>query len=71
AKATLYLPSPPAGRGWRWGAMTMGITTNYPDMILVGARAAKRDTQVEAKGICCHLGRQSAGLNPTLMTGLF
>ncbi|WP_292767362.1 hypothetical protein, partial [Nostoc sp. NOS(2021)] len=33
AKATLYLPSPPAGRGWGWGAMTMGITTNYPDMI--------------------------------------
>ncbi|WP_292760631.1 hypothetical protein, partial [Nostoc sp. NOS(2021)] len=22
--------------GWGWGAMTMGITTNYPDMILKG-----------------------------------
>ena len=34
AKATLRLPSPPAGRGWGWGAMTVEIITNYTDMIL-------------------------------------
>ncbi len=34
AKATLCLPSPLAGRGWGWGAMTVGIVTNYLDMIL-------------------------------------
>jgi hypothetical protein len=31
----LRFVSPPrrAGRGWGWGAMTVGIITNYPDMI--------------------------------------
>jgi hypothetical protein len=33
AKATLCLPSPQAGRGWGWGAMTVGIIANYPDLI--------------------------------------
>ena len=29
----LCLPSPPAGSSWGWGAMTVGIITNYPDLI--------------------------------------
>ena len=33
AKAMLCLPSPQAGRGWGWDAMTVEIITNYTDMI--------------------------------------